>query len=195
MFRLYLLAALLLTLITSCKKDTKNLKHHPAMSTITFADTEIKFNQRKSIDLNGDGKTDFRFETLLVGDPLQKVDKQQFYITSSIDNYLLVGTDETTPVLNFQHTISTNSSDQFNWFDIGAIVLAEKIISGDNEYYWQGNWKDAIRKYLPLQRKEGDLRYNGWIELSFNTTDEKIILHRAAVSLEAGKDIYAGVLP
>jgi hypothetical protein len=36
-------------------------------------------------------------------------------------------------------------------------------------------------------------RFNGWIELSFDTNGEKIILHKAAISKMPEKYVIAGI--
>jgi hypothetical protein len=80
----------------------------------------------------------------------------------------------------------------YTWWEISAIVLAEKIITY-TESHWEGAWKNADHKYLPVQMKKQGKLYHGWIELSFNTTEEKLILHRSAISKEEDKDVKAGL--
>jgi hypothetical protein len=58
---------------------------------------------------------------------------------------------------------------------------------------WEGNWKTATKKYLPIQVRKNNLRFNGWIELTVDTLHEKIILHRAAISKAGEKEIIAGL--
>jgi hypothetical protein len=53
--------------------------------------------------------------------------------------------------------------------------------------------KLANHKYLPVYLKKNGHVYFGWIELSFDTIAEKIILHRAALCTEAGQKIKAGL--
>jgi len=45
---------------------------------------------------------------------------------------------------------------------------------------------------LPIQIERNGRLYNGWIELSFSTANEKLILHKAAISVEEGRTVRAG---
>jgi len=71
-------------------------------------------------------------------------------------------------------------------------MLAEKIIEEAGLDHWEGNWKNASHKYLAIQLRKGDLRYNGWVELSFKTDTEELTLHRAAITTGPKKTITAG---
>jgi hypothetical protein len=35
--------------------------------------------------------------------------------------------------------------------------------------------------------------YHGWVEQSFNTVEEKLILHKATISIEEEKSVQAGI--
>jgi hypothetical protein len=80
----------------------------------------------------------------------------------------------------------------YNWFNASSVMLAEKIIEEAGPDHWEGNWKNASHKYLAIQLRKDDLRYNGWVELSFKTDTEELTLHRAAITTEPGKTITAG---
>ncbi|HEX7844899.1 MAG TPA: hypothetical protein VF476_03800, partial [Chitinophagaceae bacterium] len=76
---------------------------------------------------------------------------------------------------------------------VSEVFLGEKIIGVNQPVYWQGPWKDVSHKFLAVQIVKNDLKYNGWIELTFDTANERLILHRAAISTEAGKEVKAGL--
>jgi len=46
---------------------------------------------------------------------------------------------------------------------------------------------------LPVQVLVNNQRFNGWVELSFDMSAEKIILHKAAISKLPERGVIAGV--
>jgi hypothetical protein len=104
---------------------------------------------------------------------------------------LLVDGEEQTPVKNRNEKIGS-VHEGYNWFEISAIVLAEKITPVLGDVNWQGPWKNVVHKYLPVQLDKNGKLYNGWIEVSFDTTKEKLVLHRCGISKEADKSVLAG---
>ncbi|HYO23056.1 MAG TPA: hypothetical protein VER36_11675, partial [Flavisolibacter sp.] len=78
------------------------------------------------------------------------------------------------------------------WYEVSSIVLAEKVIPLHGEVSWRGLWKEATHHYLPLQVEKNGQIFLGWAEISFNTDTQKLILHKAAISTESGKEIKAG---
>jgi hypothetical protein len=185
---------LVLLLLSSCEKNPvceEPVDTHPRMHYTDLHNAEVKYQTFKRVDIDGDGRNDFLFSTLLVGDALGQRDRLQFYANSSIDAYQPVNEHEESPVLSKDAPI-TLQYPGFTWYDITAIVLAEKITLISGETYWDGLWKNASHKYLPVQVVRNGEPYLGWIEISFDTTAEKIILHKAAISTKAGKEVKAG---
>ena len=131
------------------------------------------------------------FNTLLLGDAIGQRDRLQFYANSSIDAFQPVNEQEETPILSKDAPISLHFPG-FTWYDITAIVLAEKVMLVSGETYWDGLWKNASHKYLPVQVKKNGQSFLGWVEMSFDKTAEKLILHKAAISTVAGREIKAG---
>jgi hypothetical protein len=144
----------------------------------------------RSVDIDKDGINDFSFGVLLVGDPVLERDRLQFLAHSKPNTNLLNNNEDQSPVLNRLDIISKTHSG-YEWFEISAIVLAEKITTMA-ESFWEGLWKNATHKYLPVQVKKNNKFYNGWIELSFDANTEQLILHRAAISTEENRDAKAG---
>jgi hypothetical protein len=126
----------------------------------------------------------------LVGDPVLQRDRKQFVVNSGIKRNLLNDANDQSPVLNKMDTISKKQQG-YLWWQISSIVLAEKI-STDSGSSWEGLWKNASHNYLPIQVEKNGRLYHGWIELSFSTTGEKLVLHRAAISSEEEKTVKAG---
>ena len=81
---------------------------------------------------------------------------------------------------------------QFQMF-LSFVELAKRtLIKNTATPTWEGAWKDVQHKFLAVQVTENGSVYNGWIELSFDTTKERVLLYRSAISKEAGIDIVAG---
>ncbi|MGZ3845957.1 MAG: hypothetical protein ACXVBJ_16070 [Flavisolibacter sp.] len=192
----YLLLAIV-TIVVACGKEKPPVPTVPPDSSdpvMTYRDLqnkEVKYGQLQEIDVDGDGSKDIRFNVLLVGDPVLQRDRVQFYANSGIKRNLLNNSVDESPMLNKGDSISKKHPG-YDWWEISAIVLAEKIID-NNGSYWQGLWKNADHKYLPIQFEKDSKLYHGWVELSFNTTEEKLILHKAAISTEADKRVRAGI--
>lgn len=182
-------------ILASCKKDKVHIPpppEHPQMTYTDFQNFEIGQGTSKQFDIDGNGSIDFMFGTILIGDPILIRDRLQFLGLSAVSAYVLADPFNNSLVLNGGATIASAAPAGFGWFEVQDILLAEKITPMNGPVFWEGNWKDASHKYLPLQvRKDGQV-YNGWIELSMNKATEKLILHKAAVSKEAGKNVKAG---
>jgi hypothetical protein len=183
--------------VASCKKE----KHDQGAPTLpqtemeyfNLNNTEIKANAPGfSIDINHDGRKDLAFGTLLVGDPINQVDKLQFLISSNIEVNLPVNGSEEVPVMNIGDSIKLEDFNGYHWFQLSSVLLVQKIISSTAPVVWEGHWKNAVHKYLPYQIVESGKRYNGWVELSVDITSEKIVIHKAAISKEPNKIVKAG---
>src|SRR3989337_502102 len=169
--------------ITSCRKSDHNINFSDS-SKAWYTDIQgqqIKMNMHSSLDLNRDGENDISFGTLLVGDPVFGVDKHQYVVSTGINSFLPVDHDENIPVLQAGDSIPVENFKGYTWYNAAYSILAQKVIGGKPSY-WEGAWKDARHKYIPVQVKNRGLRYNGWVEISFDMVGEKIILHRASLS-------------
>ena len=117
----FLFFAILLT-AGSCKKE-KQAPGTPAipaaeMEYFNLMDREIKANAPSfSIDVNHDGRKDLAFDTLLVGDPINQVDKLQFLIASNIQVNLPVNDSEEVPVMNNGDEILPEDFNGYRWFE------------------------------------------------------------------------------
>lgn len=187
----YLLLLFLSLVLFACK--TQDIPSpYPAMRYIDLANAEVKYHQLFSLDIDGNGTTDFSFSTLLVGDPIMQHDRLQFIAHSKIATNLLNDDNDQSPVLDKGDQIGLTQKG-YNWYEISSIVLAEKITGMTEPVHWEGRWKNAVHQYLPIQIKKNGQYYHGWIELSFDTIMEKLILHNAAISTEPRKEVRAGV--
>jgi hypothetical protein len=178
----------------ACKKEDLQtnppVDSHPQMLYKDLQNATVKYLQAKGIDVDNDGSADFAFSVQLVGDPLLQRDRWQFIAHSGVNRNLLNDANDNSPMLNRLDAITKQMSG-YTWYEISAIVLAEKIVT-NNGNYWDGVWKSADHKFLPIQLKKEGRYFHGWIELSFNTAEEKLVLHRSAISKEEEKTVKAG---
>lgn len=183
-------------LAVACKKEKiqptiPTTPSHPVMSYKNLGDKEVKYGQSQYVDIDNDGTIDFKFSVLLVGDPVLQRDRVQFYANSGIKRNLLNSQVDESPILNKGDSIG-KVHNGYSWWEISSIVLAEKIVEYSGNH-WEGLWKNADHNYLPIQIEKNNKLYHGWVELSFNMAEEKLILHRAAISTEEERSVQAGI--
>lgn len=186
--------AVLLLVLVACKKEVDPAPQptSPEMRVTSFNNITAGRQEPRQFDVDGDGIRDITFGFLLVGDPLAQADKHQFYVSGSFDTFFPVNPAEEMPLLQEGQEIAPGSFAGYNWYNAPAILLAQKTLTVSNPPYWTGAWKNASHKYFPFYLLKGDKKYFGWFEISFDTTIEKTILHRAAVSKLADKAVKAG---
>lgn len=186
----------LLVLLAGCTKETAEappakVPSTPAMTYVNLKDSAIQFGRLAYLDLDLDGTRDILFHTQLVGDHLNQQDKRQWLATTTLYTNLPVDAGENLPVMNIDDVVPVQDFSGYSWGN-GGVVLAQQVIGMTGEPYWQGTWKQANRKYLPVQIVKGNLLFNGWVMLSFSTDSDKLILHSAAISQQPNKDVKAG---
>jgi hypothetical protein len=187
-----IILAIVILFFSACTKEEIKIPpaSHPVMHYTNLQNAEVVPFQPRAVDIDSDGINDFLFGVLLVGDPILQRDRLQYLAYSKVSTNLLNNEQDQSPVLNKEDLISATHQG-YQWFEISAIVLAEKITTMTDSF-WEGLWKNASHKYLPVQLKKNDKLYHGWIELSFDMVGGKLFMHKAAVSTEANKTIKAG---
>ena len=180
-------------LFTGCDKNQPGKSPETKMKYVDLHQSEVKMGSVQRVDLNEDGSIDFNFKAESFGDPILKQERLSFMAKAEINGYLLaIENTETTKRLDKGNLISQIPPSGFGWFGVGQAVLTEKVTSESNEVNWQGDWNDGSHHYLPVQIVKNGSKYCGWIELSMDVANEKMILHQGAISTEAGKDAKAG---
>ena len=185
----------LVTLLSACSKTPVKPPPTPDKPTMIYKDLSdyaVMFDQTVSFDLDGNGGNDIRFGTVRLGDPLSNQDRMQWLAVCSFYTSLPVNINENIPVLNLNDSIPINDFSGYSWYNATGNVLCQKVISVSAPPYWEGAWKDASHRFIPIQLNKNNLLYNGWIEVSFDKLQEKIILHKSAVSEQPDKSVFAG---
>jgi hypothetical protein len=191
------LAAVLL-LAVACKKENTPgpakppIVAPPEMIYTDLQNQEMKQNKPQFIDLDKNGSNDIGFATWFIGDPIEKEDEVLFFAVSYEHSNLLAGDNNNSPVFKLGDTIPVGNKGAYSWYQVAQIEMARKNIGLQNPPYWELDWKQVSHKYLAIQVVRDNKRYNGWIELSFDTAGEKLILHKAAICKEASKAVIAG---
>ncbi|RYZ21082.1 MAG: hypothetical protein EOO16_14410 [Chitinophagaceae bacterium] len=186
-----------LLLFAACSKsdvapqpDPAPITGHPVMHYTNLQNFAVTPQRGKSIDIDGDGTTDFAFYVQRVGDPVLQIDKVQYNAASGIGRNLLLNEHDESPALRLYDSI-TLAHPGFNWWEVAETNLVEKRI-GSTDTWWEGLWRNMRNGYLPVQVVRGGGRFNGWIEVSMDKANNQLLLHRAAISTEAGKTVRAG---
>lgn len=182
-------------LAVACKKTKPlppPLPPTPSLKYTNLGDSAIRMNRSAVFDLNGDREWDIFFGTVLVGDPLSQQDKRQWLLGSSLNTNLPVNDNERIPMMQKDQLIPVNSFSGYSWFNASMVYLTQKVIGMTAPPFWEGEWKNANHHFIPVQVNKNGSIFNGWVEVSFNMNEEKLILHKAAISLNAGAEIKAG---
>jgi hypothetical protein len=190
----YLVLSLLVIVLASCDKETcieqPTDPVHPAMIYKDLSDAVVKYGMGQAIDVDNDGSIDFRFRVELVGDPILQRDRMQFQATSTIKRNLLNDADDQSPMLQKNELIKPVFPG-YTWYEISSILLVEKITTLTTTY-WQGRWKEAAHHYLPIQVEKSGHLYQGWIEISFDQQNERLLIHRSAICKVEDVEVKAG---
>ena len=188
-FRLFGFLAVVL-LFSACKKDVVP----PAPRSTHLIDLEgvqASPGQAQLVDMDSDGSVDFVFETTQVADPVEKKTKLQYLVYSTVGTYLCFDANDRLPVLNNRETL-VRQRPGFEWGEVTGIVMTQRVTEEDGNRYWEGSWKDAAHKYLPVAVQKESMFHMGWIELSFDKENGRLTLHRAGLSLDAQPAITVG---
>ena len=190
--------ALVTALMTSCRKNEVSDppeqpgNQQPEMIYTDLQNRELKYQQAQLVDLDKDGSADIGFSTWYIGDPIEKEDEILFFAGSYIHSNLLINEANGSPAFNLGDNIPVGNYSGYNWYQVSQVEMALKNTPATGQPYWEGAWKQVSHKYLAIQVVKEARRYNGWIEVSFDTAGEKLVLHKAAISKEAEKAIVAG---
>jgi hypothetical protein len=191
---------LFLIAFTSCKKAPVVQPPAPTPEPVVeilytnLNNAEVKYNPSGVwVDLDNDNRPEVLFEVMLVGDFINKKDMYRFNIVTSIRAAVPVNSIEQIPVFQKGATIRIENFGETNWYGGSEITLMEKVVFNNRPMVWQGNWLNVQKSYVPIQLNKNGKFHNGWIELTADHGNEKLILHSAAITKEPNKEIKAGL--
>lgn len=169
-------------------------RYHPPMNYVNLNNAVVKAQQPALVyDLNMAGRIDIAFNVMLLSDPIQQQNKWQFMAVTDIYTALLVDTNETTPVADRATIIIREGFAGYQWYGASNVVWIQKVVSMAIPDYWESNWLNVNKKYLPFQIMKDNKKYDGWIELTEDHANEQIISHRFAISKQADTAVVAGI--
>nr|MCU0405313.1 hypothetical protein [Chitinophagaceae bacterium] len=183
---------------TSCSKDPLPVETPPPAEAETIItdlnNMEIPFWGRiETIDFEGDRFPEFIFEIVPVGDAINQLDKFCYNVKSTRFTSLPVNEMNEVPHVSHGVQIPLTDFKGYEWWPGNEITLVRKVVSQNGSSWWEGNWKDKEKKYLPFQVLRNDGIYAGWLEISTNTLAEKTIIHRAGISKKPNTAVKAGL--
>lgn len=188
-----------LLLLTACSKreaiSDKPVpgKDAPEMLITDLKNAEVKDKKSQAIDLNLDSKTDLVFATWYIGNPNEKEDEILFFAGSGIESSLFVGGENDSPVYRKNEPIPVAPANGFDWYIVAQAEMAKKNIGMTGDPYWEKSWRDASHKYLAVRILKDGQFYYGWVEVSMDKANSRLILHSAGISKVAGKPVKAGI--
>ncbi len=174
-----------------CKKEGSLVAEPKPEMIYTEHGLLITGKTMTSIDLDGDGIRDLNFQVQPVSDPSLKVERKQFNVYSRIHSALLNDRMDQSPVLTTEERIRPNHPG-FDWWEIAAVVLAEKITLLNGSTYWKGDNMNENKYYLPVRIAQQRNFHYGWLEFSIDKENETLVIHRSGIAKEAGKVVVAG---
>lgn len=188
-----LLAALVIGLAACEKEPVSNTPAHPQMTYRDLSATVVNITTPAGVDINGDGPSDVWFDIWPTRDEALGRDFHRFTVTPGEGARLLVNAANGTPIIPQGGAIKLYGENGYEWKAPATADLAKRtLVRGVFAPAWEGAWKDVQHKFLAVQLTANGVFYNGWIELSFDTAREKVVLHRSGISREAGREVIAG---
>ncbi|MET0464314.1 MAG: hypothetical protein ABW007_14210 [Chitinophagaceae bacterium] len=199
--KILFLTSLTMILLSACSKRDNAVEPPPPdearilpeMMITELNDAEVKQGQSKVIDLNRDGVRDIAFATWYIGNPNENEDEVLFFASTGTQSALMLGGENESPRFGRDNMISKEPSSGFGWYVIGQAELAMKNIGHVGDPYWEKPWKNANHSFLAVRVNKEDNWYYGWVELSMDTANSKLILHRAAIGMVADKAVKTGI--
>lgn len=135
------------------------------------------------LDINNDGTNEYLFSASILtneeGDHLQF----ELFPESTSEVFNRAGH---TLVFQAGELISGNTSRTRPFKPLAVKTITETGV------YWSGHWEDARDKYLGIRFTLNNIKYIGWIRLSFDKKNEHLIFHDLAYQTQPGAFISAG---
>ena len=194
MQKIFIIAALVVA-ACSCKKKSDSPAVTPPQEMLytNLNNVEAGQQQPRSVDADGDGVTDINVTVLAVLDPIAGADKYKFNVSGAAHTDFPVNASDSMPILQQGASIGNFAFPNYSWVSAATVLLAQKTVTSPPPAVWSGPWKDKSNVYFAFRILKNNRFYYGWCQISFNTTTEKVILHKVAVSKVDGGVVKAGM--
>jgi len=152
----FILSMCVLSLVACKKKSELPNNVSPPINTIEI----IEFNNKlvtqnpathTYIDIDKDNRVDIGFETMLIGDFINKVDKLNFNILTNSTTAVPVNINEQIVPLTKGDSIPLRNFNSSEWFVACEVTLKQHNEFANGVKVWRGLWLDVEKKYLPFQ--------------------------------------------
>lgn len=180
-----LLLSTFFILISACGDHSSSPIEHMDLN-----DTSFTYLKPFSLDVDHDGMNDFNFTTALYAG---SGESQINFLISSLGQHrvALDTVTEKIPVYTEGDVIGATLPFHQQW-DALASYLGEKRYYGSTDSVWFGDFVRADQPYVAFSLYKNVEPYFGWIQLTFDTVQARVILHEYAYRTEPNRAIKAG---
>jgi hypothetical protein len=148
-------------------------------STQVEETTKKYYSGEKTIDLNDDGKDDVRWELRYIGNG--HVIDAIFTVWKQNNAKILYSPGR--PLFEIGDTIKFEISQPFFWSPFPSDLAWLRT----NTRKWGGRWVGKTA-YLPIKIAINDAMHCGWINLTMDTVNQKLIFNYSDYNIEANSD-------
>lgn len=192
-----ILFLLLTAFLAGCRKDPGRpplVNEPPAANTkqISLEGEIARAGQLVRVDADENGWADLVFTTRLTGDPLNQLDKFSLLVYARPDAFLYIDHQGGSPVLEKNDRVPWKPAPGYDWYEVNEVELAVKQIPLTGPARWSGDWAGVHNKFLAFSLRRQGRFYQGWVELSIDSANGQILLHRAGTALKPDLDVQAG---
>jgi hypothetical protein len=146
--------------------------------------TKQFYTDENTIDLNGDGKNDIRWEIQYIhGLQNEDMGDELFTLLPINDAKLLYKKNSHSPLFEKGDKIKFDGTDQFIWTGYSLDLASKHTETG----LWNGQWAGKTAYLAVKINIEGEL-HCGWINLTMDTTKQKIIFNHSDYNIKADQD-------
>jgi hypothetical protein len=139
------------------------------------------YSGEKSIDLNNDGKDDLRWELEYIGNEMTS---DVFYsVWPQNDSRLLYINQLGRLPFEIGDTIKFESIQPLRWSPFRAHLASKRMNTGQ----WRGRWVGKTA-YMPIKISINDSMHCGWVNLTIDTLNQKVIFNYSDYNIQANSD-------
>jgi hypothetical protein len=174
---------LVFSIFISCGDDSNN----SAVRYVNFGNASVAYNEPLSVSLDSDTLNEVAFTTsLIAGGGFSETQ----FIANSIGAQKFQAVSDTIVRLNAGESIGFIPSAPRSWDAFANLLTSYRVTAVDS--LWSGGWKDGTKGYIGVQlNDDGVLRY-GWIALTMDTVQSRLVVHDGAYRTAPDEPIDAG---
>jgi hypothetical protein len=184
-------------LLITCGLLLQSCQNDPPAEPLTYTykslhDTTASYLHPFELHMFADTSADFYFTIGLIHDSLG-TNAHCFALPLKTNRILVKGEDEIPP-FEKGNQISSTLSTPYYWdrmhHSLAVLTVADPPVIDST---WTGAWAGIGKRYLSVQLHDNSQVYNGWIAISIDTFQRKMIFHEFAWQKIPNKDALAGI--